>query len=265
MILTVLASLLVWAFHANTDVLLPLYALGVFLGFTISQTGMVVHWRKLKGKHWRTKAVVNGIGATASAIVMLDIAITKFMGGAWIVIALIPVMVFTFFNIHRHYIRVRSILASSRTDELYQRKQRVVVLVSRIHRGVLEALRYAKAIAGRGEVEALMVDFPDAYGKPSQELEKIQADWYRYSEGVPLRVIVSPFRKVVEPVVNEIDRMQRVEPECTITVVVPEFVPRSWWEHFLHNQTALRLKAILLRKPRVVVISIPYHLDPNMD
>jgi amino acid transporter len=265
MILTLLACLLVWAFHANTDVLLPLYALGVFLGFTISQTGMVFHWRKLRGRHWRTKAVVNGIGATASAIVMLDIAITKFAGGAWIVIALIPVMVFTFFNIHRHYIRVRSILASSRTDELYHRKQRVVVLVSRIHRGVLEALRYAKAIAGRGEVEALMVDFPDAYGKPSNEVEKIQADWYRYSEGVPLRVIVSPFRKIVEPVVDEIDRIRRVEPECTITVVVPEFVPGSWWEHFLHNQTALRLKAILLRKPHVVVISIPYHLDPNMD
>ena len=110
-----------------------------------------------------------------------------------------------------------------------------------------------------------MVDFPDANGKPSQAVEKIQADWYRYSEGVPLRVIVSPFRKVVEPVVEEIDRMLRVEPEYTITVVLPEFVPANWWEHILHNQTALRLKAILLRKPHVVVISIPYHLDPNMD
>ena len=265
MILTLLACVLVWMFHANTDILLPLYALGVFLGFTISQTGMVMHWRKLKGKHWRTKAVVNGIGATASAIVMLDIAITKFMGGAWIVIALIPCMVFTFFNIHRHYIRVRSILASSRTDEIYNRKQRVVVLVSRIHRGVLEALRYAKAIGGRGEVEAIMVDFPDAYGKPSVAFEKIQADWHKYSDGVPLRLIESPFRKVVEPVVDEIDRMLRAEPEYTITVVVPEFVPANWWEHLLHNQTALRLKAILLRKPHVVVISIPYHLDPNMD
>ncbi len=266
-ILTLISCVLVLVCHANPDLLLPLYALGVFLGFTISQTGMVVHWTKLKGQapHWRLKAVLNGIGAITAGIVMLDIAVTKFIHGAWIVAALIPLMVFTFFNIHRHYIRVRSILASSRADEIYNRKQRVVVLVSRIHRGVLEALRYAKAIAGRGEVEALMVDFPDAYGKPSQAVEKIQADWYRYSEGVPLRVISSPFRKIVEPVVNEIDRMQRVEPECTITVVVPEFVPRSWWEHFLHNQTALRLKAILLRKPHVVVISIPYHLDPNME
>ena len=266
-ILTLISCVLVLVCHANPDLLLPLYALGVFMGFTISQTGMVVHWTKLKGQapHWRLKAVLNGIGALTAGIVMLDIAVTKFIHGAWIVAALIPLMVFTFFNIHRHYIRVRSILASSRADEIYNRKQRVVVLVSRIHRGVLEALRYAKAIAGRGEVEALMVDFPDAYGKPSQAVEKIQADWYRYSEGVPLRVISSPFRKIVEPVVNEIDRMQRVEPECTITVVVPEFVPRSWWEHFLHNQTALRLKAILLRKPHVVVISIPYHLDPDME
>jgi hypothetical protein len=252
-------------FHAISDVLLPLSALGVFLGFTISQTGMVMHWRKLRGKHWQVKAVVNGVGATASAIVMLDIAITKFMGGAWIVIALIPIMVITFFNIHRHYIRVRSILASSRTEEIYNRKQRVVVLVSRIHRGVLEALRYAKAIGARGEVEAIMVDFPDGYGKPSVEVEKLQADWYRYSEGVPLRIIESPFRKVVEPVVDEIDRILRVEPEYTITVVVPEFVPKHWWENFLHNQTALRLKTSLLGKPHVVVISIPYHLDPDMD
>ncbi len=267
LILTVVSCTLVWLLNANTDLLLPLYALGVFIGFTLSQAGMVMHWTKLKHEdpRWRLKAIVNGVGATASGIVMLDIAITKFSHGAWIVIVLIPCMVFVFFKIHRHYIRVRSILASSRTDSIYERKQRVVVLVSRIHRGVLEASRYAKAIGARGEVEALMVDFPDAYGKPSQEVGKIQADWYRYSEGVSLRVIVSPFRKVVEPVVEEIDRMLRVEPECTITVVLPEFVPGNWWENFLHNQTALRLKTILLRKPHVVVISIPYHLDPNMD
>lgn len=267
LILTLVSCTLVWLLNANTDLLLPLYALGVFIGFTLSQAGMVMHWTKLKYEDpkWRIKALVNGIGATASGIVMLDIAITKFTHGAWIVVVLIPFMVFVFFKIHRHYIRVRSILASSRTEEIYQRKQRVVVLVSRIHRGVLESLRYAKAIAARGEVEALMVDFPDAYGKPSAAVEKIQADWHRYCEGVPLRVIESPYRKVVEPVVDEIDRMQRVEPEYTITVILPEFVPGSWWEHLLHNQTALRLKAILLRKPHVVVISIPYHLDPDMD
>jgi amino acid transporter len=266
-ILTLISCFLVVVCHANPDRLLPLYALGVFLGFTISQTGMVVHWMKLKGTaaNWHIKAVVNGIGALTAGIVMLDITVTKFIHGAWIVVVLIPIMVITFFNIHRHYIRVRSILAGSRTDEVYARKQRVVVLVSRIHRGVLEALRYAKAIGARGEVEAIMVDFPDAYGKPSIQVERIQADWYRYSEGVPLRIIESPYRKVVEPIVDEIDRIHRVEPEYTITVVVPEFVPGSWWENILHNQTALRLKAILLRKPHVVVISIPYHLDPSMD
>lgn len=266
-ILTVVSCSLVWLLNANTDLLLPLYALGVFIGFTLSQAGMVMHWSKLRYEDpkWRIKAIVNGVGATAAGIVMLDIAITKFTHGAWIVVVIIPAMVFVFFKIHRHYVRVRSILASSRTDVVHHRKQRVVVLVSRIHRGVLEALHYAKAIAARGEVEALMVDFPDAYGKPSVAMEKIQADWHRYSEGVALRVIESPYRKVVEPVVDEIDRMLRVEPEYTITVVVPEFVPGNWWENFLHNQTALRLKAILLQKPHVVVISIPYHLDPNMD
>ncbi len=266
-ILTLVSCVLVLVCHANPDRLLPLYALGVFLGFTISQAGMVVHWAKLKGQapFWRIKAAVNGLGALTAGIVMLDILLTKFIHGAWIVAALIPCMVFIFFNIHRHYIRVRSILASSRTDEIYNRKQRVVVLVSRIHRGVLEALRYAKAIGARGEVEAIMVDFPDAYGKPSVAVEKILADWHHYSEGVPLRVIESPFRKVVEPVVDEIDRMLRAEPEYTITVVVPEFVPENWWENLLHNQTALRLKAILLSKPHVVVISIPYHLTPDTE
>lgn len=266
-ILTLVACVLVWSFHANTDLLLPLYALGVFIGFTISQAGMVMHWFSLRFEEprWRIKAIVNGIGTMAAGIVMLDIAITKFTHGAWIVVLIVPAMVFVFFKIHRHYIRVRSLLASSRAEEVYQRKQRVVVLVSRIHRGVLEALRYARAIGARGDVEAIMVDFPDAYGKPSVSVANVQADWHRYSEGVPLRVIPSPYRKVVEPVVDEIDRMLRVEPEYTITVVVPEFVPGSWWENFLHNQTALRLKAILLQKPHVVVISIPYHLDPDMD
>jgi amino acid transporter len=266
-ILTIVSCGLVWLLNANTDLLLPLYALGVFIGFTLSQAGMVMHWSKLKYEEpkWRLKAIVNGIGAMASGVVMLDIAITKFVHGAWIVVFLIPAMVFIFFKIHRHYIRVRSILASSRTEAIYERKQRVVVLVSRIHRGVLEALRYARAIGARGEVEAIMVDFPDAYGKTSAQAQRVQADWHHYSEGIPLRVIESPYRQVVEPVVDEIDRIRRVEPEYTITVVVPEFVPRNWWEHFLHNQTAFRLKAILLQKPHTVVISIPYHLDPDVE
>ena len=261
--LTVVSCILVWACHANTDLLLPLYALGVFIGFTISQSGMVMHWinYRLTEKHWRIKAFANAIGALAAGIVMLDIGLTKFVHGAWIVVLLIPVMVVTFFRIHRHYISIRSRLAASRTEEIYARPNRVVIFVSKIHRGTLEALRYAKSIAGNREVEALTVDFPDDHGRPSAERGKLEADWHKYCEGIPLRVLNSPYRKVVEPIVEELDRMAQAEPEYTITILLPEFVPDRWWGNLLHNQTALRLKAVLLTRPRTVVVSIPYHLD----
>jgi len=261
--LTLVSCVLVWACHANTDLLLPLYALGVFIGFTISQAGMVMHWvnYRMTEKSWRIKAFINAVGAVAAGIVMVDIGLTKFAHGAWIVVVLIPIMVATFFRIHRHYISVRSRLAASRTEDIHPRPNRVVIFVSKIHRGTLEALRYAKAIAGDNEVEALTVDFPDDHGHPSPERGKLEADWKKYCEGVPLRVLNSPFRKVVEPIVDELERMAEAEPEYTTTVLLPEFVPDRWWGNLLHNQTAWRLKAVLLTKPRTVVISIPYHLD----
>ncbi len=262
LILSVAASILVIIFGAKEDHLLPLYALGVFLGFTISQTGMVLHWFKEKGKHWHLKACLNGLGAVTTLIVMLVIAFTRFTHGAWVVVILVPLMVFLFFNIHRHYIRVKSILAASRTEFQPHRKNRVVVLVSGIHAGVVTSLNYAKVIAERGQVEALVVDFPDEHGHDSPALKKLMADWPIYCEGVPLRVVRSPYRKIVEPIIDELDRMRRVEPEYTFTVVIPEFVTRKWWEHLLHNQTALRIKGVLLLKPKTIVISVPYHLEP---
>ncbi len=266
-ILTLVSCSLVWMLHANTDLLLPLYALGVFTGFTLSQVGMVMHWIKLKREEprWLSKAIINGVGATAAGVVMIDIAITKFTHSAWIIVVLIPVLVVIFQRIHRHYIRVKSLLAASRTEHVYARKNRVVVLVSRIHRGTLEAIRYAKTIAERGQVEALTVDFLTADGKPSAERARLEADWHRYCEGIPLRVLESPFRKIVEPVEEELDRMRSAEPEFTFTVVLPEFVSANWWGNLLHNQTALRLKATLISKPKTVVISIPYHLDRDVE
>jgi len=266
-ILTLVSCSLVALLHANTDLLLPLYALGVFTGFTLSQVGMVMHWIKLKREEprWLSKAIINGVGATAAGVVMIDIAITKFTHGAWIIVVLIPVMVVIFQRIHRHYIRVKSLLAASRTEHVYARKNRVIVLVSRIHRGTLEAIRYAKTIAERGQVEALTVDFITADGKPSAERARLEADWHRYCEGIPLRVLESPFRKIVEPVEDELDRMRSAEPEFTFTVVLPEFVSANWWGNLLHNQTALRLKATLISRPKTVVISIPYHLDRDAE
>lgn len=264
-ILSGMAGLLVVIFHAHEHKLLPLYALGVFLGFTISQAGMVRHWWKERGRHWVVKAMVNGLGALTTFLVMQVIVVTKFSHGAWVVVIILPMMVVLFHAIHRHYIRVKSKLAMSRTEFQPHRRNRVVVLISGIHAGVVTALNYAKLIAERGEVEALTVDFPNEHGHDSKALEKLQADWPNYCEGVPLRVIRSPFRKIVEPIIDELDRMRRVEPEYTFTVIIPEFVTRHWWEHILHNQTALRIKATLLMKPKTIVISVPYHLAPIED
>jgi len=264
-ILSLAAGFLVLCFGAKEDHLLPLYAVGVFLGFTISQTGMVVRWFRLKGKGWQLKAMINGLGAVTTLIVMLVIAVTRFAHGAWIVIVLVPVLVMTFFNIHRHYIRVKSILAASRVDFLGPRRNRVVVLVSGIHAGVVQSLNYAKVIAEHGEVEALTVDFPDEHGRDSAALEKLRSDWPRYSEGLPLRAIRSPYRKVVEPIVAELERMRLAEPEYTITVILPEFITGHWWANLLHNQTAMRIKGTLLLMPKIIVISIPYHVDPTLE
>ena len=265
LILSMAAGILVVLFGAKEDHLMPLYAVGVFLGFTISQTGMVVRWFRLKGKAWQLKAFINGLGAVTTLIVMLVIAVTRFTHGAWIVIVLVPIMVMTFFNIHRHYIRIKSILAASRVDFIGPRRNRVVVLVSGIHAGVVQALNYAKVIGDHGEVEALTVDFPDEHGRDSAALEKLQADWPKYCEGIPLRALRSPFRKVVEPIVNELERMRRVEPEYTITVILPEFITGHWWANLLHNQTAWRIKGTLLLMPKIIVISIPYHVEPLIE
>ena len=265
LILSMAAGTLVLVFGAKEDHLLPLYAVGVFLGFTLSQSGMVLRWFRLKGRTWQLKALINGMGAVTTLVVMLVIAVTRFTHGAWIVLVLVPAMVMTFFNIHRHYIRVKSILAGSRAEFHSPRKNRVVVLVSGIHSGVVQSLNYAKVIADHGEVEAITVDFPDENGRESAALEKLRSDWPRYCEGIPLRALRSPYRKIVEPIVDELDRMRRVEPEYTITVILPEFVTGHWWANLLHNQTAWRIKTTLLMKPKTVVISIPYHLEPLVE
>jgi amino acid transporter len=265
LILSALAAILVALFHAREEHLLDLYALGVFLGFTISQTGMVLRWKKLGGPGWKLKALVNGAGALTTFIVMQVIVFTKFTHGVWVVVILVPLMVFTFFNIHRHYIRVKAKLAASRTEQVYPHKTRVLVLVSGIHHGVVRALSFGKSIAAHGDVEAITVDFPDDAGRESAALEKLRSDWPAYCEGVPLRALRSPYRKVVEPILDEVDRIRRAEPEVMQILIIPEYVTSSWWENVLHNQTALRIKGSLLLKPKTIVISVPYHLDPAQD
>jgi len=260
MILSVVSGILVVIFHANTDILLPLYALGVFLGFTISQAGMVLHWFKKQGRFWQAKAVVNGIGATASAIVMLDIAITKFVAGAWIVIVLVPTLVFIFFRIHRHYIGLKAKLAASRPDAVMPHKHHAIVLVSSLHKGMVEALRYASLIGG-DRVEALTVDLGSDGFNESPAMQKMRADWAHYGMGVPLRSVPSPYRRIVEPIMEEIERFQLTEPDVCLTVILPEYVPAMWWQRFLHNQMSLRIKAMLMMRRGVIVTTVRMHIE----
>jgi amino acid transporter len=259
LILFLFSGLLVWAFHANTDILLPLYAAGVFMGFTLSQAGMVAHWRKVRGRHWHAKAVINGLGAITAFIVLLDIAITKFIHGAWVVVLLIPILVIIHFNIRRHYVGVKSKLAASRTDATLPTKHHAIVLVNGIHRGVVQSLLYARLIAG-DRVEALTVDLGSDGYHESAALEKLRADWTNYGMGIPLRSLPSPYRKIVEPILEEVDRIRAAEPELALTIILPEFITSKWWQEVLHNQSALRIKALLLMKPGVIVTSVPMHL-----
>jgi len=261
LILTFMACALVVGLHANTDMLLPLYALGVFLGFTISQTGMVVRWSRLRKDEprWRLKATVNGIGATASAAVMLDIAVTKFTHGAWIVVLLVPLLVIMFLNIHRHYIGLTAKLAASRLDAVLPSKHHALVLVSSIHKGVVQALRYARLISG-DRVEALTVDIGSDGFNEGPAVQKMRADWVHYGMGVPLRSIPSPYRRIVEPIIEEIDRFQLAEPEVCLTVILPEYITSKWWQRFLHNQMAFRIKAILMLRPGVIVTTVRMHI-----
>jgi len=268
MILTIASCSLVWLLNANTDLLLPLYAVGVFTGFTLSQTGMVVHWWKQKksGKKWLTKAIINGIGAVTTAIVWLDIVILKFkvdnrFGGVWVVLLTIPILVYCFMRIHRHYVRVNALLAISRTEAPALRKNRVIVLVNRIHYGTLEAIRYAKVIAEGGKIEALCIDCLDEFERPSPARQALEADWPNYSGGIPLRIIENKYRQIVEPIIDELNKMRANEPDLTYTFVLPEFVTDSFLGNILHNQTALRLKTVLRPIPNTVVVSVPYQIS----
>jgi len=261
LILTLIAGLLAWVLHANTDLLLPLYALGVFTGFTISQAGMVRHWylaRKAQPA-WKPKAAVNGVGALASGIVMVDIILARFIHGAWIVAVLIPALVVLFRGIRRHYRRVEASLAASRSEPASPTRHHALVLVSNVHHGVIQALQYGRLIAG-DRVEAIVVDPGGDANHEGPGMAALRSDWAIYGMGLPLRRIPSPFRKIVEPILAEVDRFRIGEPGVCLTVILPELVTRRWWQQFLHNHMALRVRTALADRPGVIVTSVRVHL-----
>ena len=253
-ILAVFSGVLVVVFGGDTSRLIPLYAVGVFLSFTLSQLGMVRRWQKTKSPQWKKSIAVNALGAAATFVVLCVFIITKFMHGAWIVVVVIPVLVICFRAIHKHYFDVAKQLSIDGLETLHPIKHNVVVPISGLHRGVLTALEYAKSIARDNNVTAVYVDFEE------EATAKLREKWDRLGMGVKLVVLPSPYRELTRPLLKYIKRVGRQEHDDLITVVLPEFIPAKWWQHMLHNQSSLLLKGALLFKERVIVTSVPYHL-----
>ncbi len=277
-LLAIFSGLLVWAFGGDTSRLIPLYAVGVFLSFTLSQAGMVIHWWR-EGKavasagksdakdvkqappvvvpsksHWRKYLVVNGLGAIATFVVLMIFIVTKFIHGAWIVVVIIPFLVFIFLRIHRHYVDVAKQLSTEGLTGLRPLHHEVIVPISGIHRGVIAALEYAKSIAPH-HVTAVYVNLDE------ETTQRLREKWQQWGSGVNLVVVASPYRSLARPLFNYVDRVRRSSPNVIITIVLPEFVPAKWWQNLLHNQNTLFLKGALLFKRGVVVTNVPYHLE----
>jgi amino acid transporter len=251
-ILALFAMLLVWAFSGNTNALVPLYAVGVFVCFTLSQAGMVVHWLKTREPGWRWKATLNGFGAVATGLVSVIQVVTKFLHGAWIVVLIIPAIIMLLRAIHRHYELFALEVRFDGQSPILPLHHTVVVPASSITKAVAGALVYATTICDDVRAVCVEVDV--------ESTNALREAWEKWDIGVPLIVIRSPFRSVLRPLVRYVDRLGRNTPGELVTVVVPEIVPHRWWEHLLHNKTALYIRTAFLFKPNVVVTAVPYHL-----
>ena len=251
-ILSVLAGLLLMLFGGDTHSLIPLYMIGVFVSFTLSQAGMVMHWRKLRGERWRTSAAINGFGAIVTGIVLVIVATTKAFEGAWIVIVMIPLLVAVFEGTRRHYDHVATELTVKGWQPEPVEHHTVVVPIGGIQKAVVQALRYGRTVSD--DVRAVYVDIDPA------ATEGIRQQWSVWSQGVELVVLESPYRSLMEPLLEYIEEVQANHPSGYVTVILPEFVPHRIWHHLLHNQHALLIKGALLFKPNVIVTSVPFHL-----
>lgn len=264
LVLAALAGLLLIIFRGDTHALIPLYAVGVFLTFTLSQAGMVRHWWRERGAHWNAKAWINGLGALTTGVALLVIVETKFLEGAWLVVLLIPVLFWLFRRIKRHY-KATATELSPRMGGLgewlpwvNEFRPKVVVPVSRLHRGTLAALQFARALSD--DVTAVIVDVD------AKQTAQMQHHWRALRFKEPLVILQSPYRAVVEPLIAFLDTVDRRLPERGAAVVVlPEFLPARWWQNLLHNQSALLLKAALLFKQgpdgrNRIVVDVPYQL-----
>ncbi|HMA03804.1 MAG: APC family permease [Gemmatimonas sp.] len=250
--LSLVAILLVWIFHAQTTSLIPLYAIGVFVCFTLSQAGMVRHWFVTRDPGWKWKATLNGLGAIATGIVSIVQVATKFTSGAWIVVVLIPLIIMLLRAIHEHYRLFAEEVKFVGHSPIVPLHHTVVVPINAITKATAGALVYATMISA--DVRATYIDLDHS------DTEKLRAAWQAWDIGIELVVVDSPYRSVLRPLVEYVENLRRDAPGELVTVVVPEIVPRRWWEHFLHNKTALYIRTAFLFKPNVVVTAVPFHL-----
>jgi len=253
-ILGAFAALLVIAFRGDTHALIPLYAVGVFISFTLSQAGMVRHWHRERGPGWRWRLLINGTGALLTGVVTLVIAVTKFTHGAWIVVLLVPILVLMFQTVNRHYALVADQLSLEGYGGPPPIRHTVLVPIGDVHRGVVAAVQYAKLLSP--EAKAVYVETDPVATRALEE------KWIKWGMGVPLVILTSPYRSVLTPLLEYIDHLQEEQGEVrrVVTVVLPEFIPHRWWQHLLHNQTALLIKGALLFRKDVIVTDVPYHL-----
>ena len=255
LILATAAIVLIVAFGGVTTALIPLYAVGVFTSFTLSQAGMVRHHQKQREENWRRHAIMNGIGSVATLIVLVIVATTKFTSGAWVPLVLIPLIILLFKAIRRHYLRVDRALKANLTSEMTRpRRNTVVVLVGNVNGGVLQALSYAKSLNPNYLVAVRLVD-------SDEEAAEANKVWLDAGFDIPLETVYSPYRELRRPLLEFLDRLDEKYENDNVTVIIPEFVVSHWWENILHNQSALRIKRWLLFRRGTMVTSVPYHID----
>ncbi|MCI0402184.1 MAG: APC family permease [Acidobacteria bacterium] len=252
-VLAAAASLLIALYDAQTHRLLPLYLVGVFTAITLSQAGMVIHWKRSQEPGKGHRMAVNAVGAVLTGLVLLVIATVKFVHGAWIVVVAIPLLALACRRVREHYYQVGrelSLMDYEKPEEL--RHTAVIPVPASPNKMVLAAIEYARSISK--DVIAVHIN------RDGEDREQLQRQWHAWTPDVPLVVLDSPYRAITQPLMRFIDEIHNWRDEDVVTVVIPEFVTSRWWHHFLHNQTTAFLKVALLFKPHVVVTSVPHHL-----
>ncbi|HEX6474082.1 MAG TPA: amino acid permease, partial [Candidatus Limnocylindria bacterium] len=248
-----LAILLLLVFRASVSALIPLYTLGVFVAFTLSQSGMVRRWWRRREPGWRRGLAINGLGAITTGVIVLVVAASKFTSGAWLVMILVPLLVGLMWAIHVHYRHLELAVAprSSARVSVPARPPLVIVPIARLDQPSLDAIAFARSVAP----DALAVHITN----DADAAAELRQRWSELGGGAELVIVESPYRALIKPLLRYLDALQGQDPDRRLLVVLSEVVPRHWWDNFLHNQTALRLKLRLFFRPNTIVADVPYH------